>query len=173
MTDRRLDNVPPARVASNSSSTDPFRAYTSPQTQPPLNTYNATARFSPPQSTHPQPYNPPMPEPASPYYTPQAQTAAQSLSYAVGGGGYGDSTAPALPDPRASANSGGYLPYPGEVMTPSSGSVYTGLESPPAGRLPSPEPYEDSPPMYDEGPGIGHTNTGPSHTTAAPRPRKR
>ncbi|KAH9974205.1 hypothetical protein BJV77DRAFT_1074692 [Russula vinacea] len=115
---------------------------------------------------------PPMPEPASPYYTPQAQTAAQSLSYAVGGGGYGDSTAPALPDPRASANSGGYLPYPGEVMTPSSGSVYTGLESPPAGRLPSPEPYEDSPPMYDEGPGIGHT-TGPSHTTAAPRPRKR
>ena len=103
----------------------------------------------------------------------------QSRSYTLGGSGYGDSTipAPALPDPRASANSG-YLPYPGEVNTISSGSVYSGVgvESPTsprrgrslmAGRLPSPEPYEDSPPTYDEGFGTGsnHPNVGSSYAT--------
>jgi hypothetical protein len=118
-----------------------------------------------------------MAEPTSSYYTPQVQPASppsQSRSYTLGGGGYGDSTipAPALPDPRASANSG-YLPYPGEVNTISSGSVYSGVENPQSprvqrnltiGRLPTPEPYEDSPPTYDEG--MSHPNVGTSFTTA-------
>ena len=171
MTDHHLDNTPHTRAVSNSSM-DPFRAYTTPQTQPPFNpsAYNATARFSPPPSTQPQPYTSPVPEPQalSSYYTPQVQSAAppsQSRSYTLGGGGYGENTLSALPDPRASDNSGGYLPYPG---TPSTGSVYTGLESPPAGRLPSPELYEDSPPTYDEGFRAG---AGTSHTPSAPRKR--
>jgi hypothetical protein len=89
----------------------------------------------------------------------------------LGESGYGDNTIPAaLPDPRASANSG-YLPYPGEVNTISSGSVYSGVDgltspqrgrSITVGRLPSSEPYEDSPPTYDEGFGTGtsHPNVG-------------
>ena len=154
---------------------DPFRAYTSPQTQPHLDpsTYNATARFSPPPlPSSTQPYASPT-EPTSSYYTPQVQTAAppsQSRSYALGGGGYVDSTLPTLHDPRMSANSGGYLPYPGDAMTQSSGSVYAGIESPPISPRGSRDPvlralgpieYEDSPPMYEDNVGVGT-----SHTTA-------
>ena len=147
--------MPHTRAASNGYSVDPFQAYTTSQ---------------------PQPYSSVAPAPTSSYYTPQVQTASppsQSRSYT----GYGDNNipAPALPDPRASANSG-YLPYPGEVNTISSGSVYSGVDSPSsprrgrsllAGRLPSPEPYEDSPPMYDEGFGTGtsHPNVGTGYTT--------
>ncbi|KAI0003816.1 SUR7/PalI family-domain-containing protein [Russula compacta] len=156
---------------------DPFRAYTPSQTQASLNpsTYNTTARFSPPpvpSSTHPQPYSSPVPEPPSSYYTPQVQTAAAppSRSYTLGGGGYGNSTVPALHNPHTSTNSDGLLPYPGEVLSQSSGSVYTGVDSPGTSmrgrelidRLPSPV-YDDSPPMYDDGDGLGPT----SHTPVA------
>ena len=83
--------------------------------------------------------------------------------------------APALPDPRASANSG-LLPYPGEANTISSGSVYSGVDglmsprrgqSLTAGNLPSSELYEDSPPTYDEnfGTGSSHPNAGTGYTT--------
>lgn len=86
--------------------------------------------------------------------------------------------APTLPDPRVSTANSGYLPYPGED-TISSASVYSGMDSPPmgrsltAGRLPSPEPYEDSPPTYDEGfsPGTSQPNVGMSYTTGVSRKR--
>ncbi|KAF8506555.1 pali-domain-containing protein [Russula emetica] len=173
-------NAPHTRAATNGDSVDPFRGYTTPQAQAPFNpnAYDATARFaSPPPSTQSQPYSSAAPEPTSSYYTPQVQTTSppsQYRSYTLGGSGYGDNAipAPALLDPRASANSG-YLPYPGEVNTISSGSVYSGVDgltsprrgqSLTVGRLPSPEPYEDSPPTYDEGfsTGTSHPNVGVS-----------
>lgn len=157
----RLDNTP-ARSALDTSGVDPFQAYTTPRTQPPFNpsTYNSTAHVSPPPqpTAYRQSYSSPVAEQTSSYYTPQVQTSSvpPSRSYTLGGGGYGDNTVPAVQDPHSSANSAVLLPYPGEPITPSSGSVYTAVESPsPRGprdlRSPSPAPYEDSPPMYDEG----------------------
>ena len=141
---------------------DPFQAYTAPQTQTPFNpsTYNATARLSPPLQSGvlQQSY---VSDPTSSYYTPQVQSSltppSQSRSYTLGGGGYGENTVPTLPDHRASDTSAGYLPYPGEAMTPSTGSVHTAVDDPTSlrglhePRLMSSAPYEDSPPTYDEG----------------------
>jgi len=158
-------NSPTARGPDNLA-TDPFRAYSAPQLQPALDpsTYNATARFSPPPlPSSTQPYSS-LAEQTSSYYTPQVQAAAspsQSRSYSLGGGGYGDSTVPALPDPRSSAD---YLPYPGDTATRSSASVYTspsagGHHELALGRLPSPVEYDDSPPTYEDGIAMGTTPT--------------
>jgi hypothetical protein len=172
-----IDNAP---TRGDTSATDPFQAYNSPQTQPRLDpsTYNATSRFSPPPlPSSTQPYASPT-DPTLSYYTPQVQTPAQlapSRSYALGGGGYGDSSVPALHDTRMSASSGGYLPYPGDAMTQDSGSAYTGMESPPMspqgprdpvhGRALSPVEYEDSPPMYEDNINVG---VGANYTTHTP-----
>lgn len=73
---------------------------------------------------------------------------------------------PALHNPHMSTNSEGLLPYPGEVLSQSSGSVYTGVDSPETSlrgrehgidRLPSPV-YDDSPPMYEDEVGLGPTS---------------
>jgi hypothetical protein len=156
----RVDNSPPSRAGTD---TDPFRSYATPQAQQSFdpNTYNATPRFSPPPlPSSTQPYGSAA-EHTTSYYTPQVQTAAppsQSRSYSLGGGGYGDSSVPALQDPRHSANSG-YLPYPGDAGARSPTSVYSGLPSPTGARGPrepalgtvlSPVEYEDSPPMYED-----------------------
>jgi len=64
---------------------------------------------------------------------------------------------------RISVTSQGYLPYPGEVMTQSSASVYSGvgvdIPTSPRGTLQPvhetvPVEYEESPPQYDDGAGI-------------------
>lgn len=164
-----IDNLPPPRAGTD---TDPFRTYATPQAQQSFdpNTYNATARFSPPPlPSSTQPYGSAAEQTTS-YYTPQVQTAAppsQSRSYTLGGGGYGDSSVPPLQDPRQSANSG-YLPYPGDAGTRSPGSVYSSLPSPTGPRGPrdpalgavlSPVEYEDSPPMYEDDVGTGGIGT--------------
>jgi hypothetical protein len=161
-TNHCLDNTSTAaRGAQDASGMDPFQAYTTPHTQTSFNTstYNATARLSPPpQSRVPQQsYISSAPDPTS-YYTPQVQSSlvssSQSRSYTPGGAGYGENTVPTLPDHRASDTSAGYLPYPGEAMTPSSSSAYTAVDGPsPLGfhEPTSSALYEDSPPTYDEG----------------------
>ncbi|KAH9964186.1 SUR7/PalI family-domain-containing protein [Russula dissimulans] len=171
-------NAPPARGGpDNSGTTDPFQAYVNPQTQP-LNPslYNAMARLSPPPSQ--QLYGSALTEPTVPYYTPQVQAATESRSYTLGGGGYGDSLVPALNDrDQMSITSQGYLPYPGEVMSQSSASVYSGVgvdiqTSPRATLQPVhetvPVQYEESPPEYDDGTGIGT-----SHAAVVAPSRKR
>jgi hypothetical protein len=76
---------------------------------------------------------------------------------------------PALHNPHTSTNSENLLPYPGEVLSQSSGSVYTGVDSPETSlrgrelaidRLSSPV-YDDSPPMYDDEVGLGATSYTP------------
>jgi len=150
--------------------TDPFRAYSTPQTQPALDlsTYNATAWFSPPPlPSSTQPYSS-LAEQTSLYYTPQVQAAAplsQSCSYLLGRGRYGDSTVPTLPDPLSSAD---YLLYPGDTTTRSSASIYTGITSATStgghhklvlGRLLSLIKCENCPPTYEDGIAMGTTHT--------------
>ena len=172
LTDHRSDN---AGGGPENSGPDPFRSYATPQTQP-LNPslYNATSRLSPPPQ---QPYGSAVAEPTASYYTPQVQAVTDSRSYTLGGGGYGDNVPP-LHD-RTSATSQGYLPYPGDAMTQSSASVYSGvgtdITTSPRGTLQpvhegltSPVQYEDSPPRYDDGVGIET-----SHVTAVAPSGKR
>jgi hypothetical protein len=160
--------------------TDPFRAYATPQAQQTFDptTYNASARLSPPtQPSSTRPHGSAAEQTTS-YYTPQVRAASpptQSRAYTLGGGGYGDSSVPALQDSRMSDGSS-YLPYPGDAGTHSSGSVYSGLTSPTTPRGPrDPAPgmmlspvedeYEDSPPMYEDNivtGGIGTSRPAPS-----------
>lgn len=155
----------PSRGAPGNSGTDPFQAYTTPQTQPPFNTdtYNVTGHISQTRqpSVRSQPYITSPSEPLASYYTPQTQAVVPpSRSYTLGGGGYGDSTVPALHEPQPSPD---FLPYPGSESA-SAGGAYTGLESPtnprgpraPVGvRVQSPVAYDDNPPTYDDGMGSG------------------
>ncbi|KAI9507813.1 pali-domain-containing protein [Russula earlei] len=163
LTDHRSDNATPPRTGPDNSGSDPFQAYANPQTVNP-SAYNSTARFSPPvsSSTHPMPYTSPVTEPTASYFAPHVQpTSPPSRSYTLGGGGYGDNAVPALHDRRMSVASSAPLPYPGEALTPSSGSAYTavGVESPTSRqtaseRMLSPVEYDDSPPRYDDGTGM-------------------
>ncbi|KAI9454137.1 pali-domain-containing protein [Lactarius psammicola] len=153
----------PSRGAPDNSGTDPFRAYSTPQNFNP-DTYNATGHISQP-SVYSQSYTTsPPPEPAASYYTPQTQEVVPpSRSYTLGGGGYGNSTVPALHEPEPSP---GFLPYPGGEPA-SAGSAYSGLENPTSarrplgGRVQSPVAYDDNPPMYDEG-----AHTGASYVVS-------
>ena len=157
--DRCPDDAPPSRGAP--TGTDPFQAaYSAPQTQTyNPDTYYATGISQPRQPSRPYTTSPP-PEATASYYTPQTQAVVPpSRSYTLGGGGYGNSSVPALHDPEPSP---GFLPYPGGERA-SEGSAYSGLEVPTSPRGPRDlVTYDDNPPMYDDGMrgGVSHVVSG-------------
>ncbi|KAI0275300.1 SUR7/PalI family-domain-containing protein [Gloeopeniophorella convolvens] len=176
-------NTPPSHQQYTSSAVDPFQSYTTPQVFSP-DTYNATSRISPPQpqpALRPESYASPAPAPAqaTSYYTPPAQQPspppAQARTYTLGGGGYGDSSVPALHTAQPSPASGSFLPYPGSA-TPS--DAYTGMGSPTSPRGPrmpraqSPTEYDDSPPLYDDGFGAADGRSQQGHAGQLPAPAR-